>query len=87
MLLVMRGVPQAYKSYKEGHSEGLSPSMLWLWLGGSICIIPQIIVTFNAPLIAVYFANIIFVSIMLRYLYWPRSQNDENSERTEEDSG
>lgn len=30
------GIPQAWKSYKDGHSLGMTQSFIFLWLGGEV---------------------------------------------------
>jgi hypothetical protein len=45
--------------------------MLWLWWLGSLCLLPYC-ATQAQVLLPVYIANVIFVSIMIRYKYFPR---------------
>jgi len=76
-ILLLRGIPQAYRCWNQGHSNGLSPSMLWLWLSGSLCMIPNGISHMDGPVIVVYSTNVLFVGIMLWYKYFPRRADAE----------
>ncbi len=76
LILVFRGYPQALKSFREGHSKGLSSAMLWLWLLGSALLLPHLFLVQDLAVAAIYMANIVFVVVMLKYLYWPRKNDD-----------
>lgn len=71
-ILVIRGLPQAYKSWVDGHSRGLSQAMLWLWFLGSALLLPHLILQWEVLLITVYVANILCILVMLKYFYFPR---------------
>jgi len=66
------GLPQAYKSYKEGHSEGISWGFLGLWLFGEIATLVYIIPKQHLPLIFNYLGNLLFISVILFYKVKPR---------------
>jgi uncharacterized protein with PQ loop repeat len=68
------GIPQAVKCYRDGHSEGISHGLLILWMLGEVTGIGYAISLTSFPLFVNYLFNGIFVSIMLRYKYWPRSE-------------
>lgn len=34
--LGVHSIPQAWKSFKDGHSDGLSHGLVWLWVLGEI---------------------------------------------------
>lgn len=72
IILVIRGLPQSYKSWKDGHSKGLSAAMLWLWLMGSSLLLPHLFLNQEWLLSSVYIANIFCVCVMLKYFYFPR---------------
>lgn len=72
--LAVSGIPQAYLSWKQGHSKGISSGLLWLWMIGITFTL--VYVLFNLGFVAVlvlnYTLNIIFVGIIIKYKYWPR---------------
>lgn len=72
IILIIRGLPQAYKSWTDGHSNGLSQAMLWLWFLGSALLLPHLILQKEVLLMSVYIANILCILVMLKYFYFPR---------------
>lgn len=78
LILLFRALPQAYKSWKEGHSNGLAPSMLWLWLIGSFCLLPHLLSKGDWATAIIYFSNIFAVIIMGKFFYFPRISNQEH---------
>ena len=74
ILLAICGAPQSYKSVRDGNSDGLSHLMLWAWYMSEVLTFIYIISFADAswPLIFNYAFNIVFVSIMLKYKYFPR---------------
>lgn len=70
--LAICGVPQAYMSYKQGHSEGISLGFLLLWTIGEIFTIIYIIPKADLPLLLNYSFNLIFLSVIWRYRLCPR---------------
>jgi uncharacterized protein with PQ loop repeat len=74
-LLTVCSVPQAYKSWKEGHSSGVSPYMLWLWLIGMIFTLVYFCQIQAIPAIVNYCFNIIVAGIIIRYYHFPRNQS------------
>jgi len=74
MCLSLCGLPQAWQSYKTGHSKGLSVGFITLWAVGEILTLAYII-SFDKttwPLIVNYAMNIGFVGVIIRYKIWPR---------------
>jgi uncharacterized protein with PQ loop repeat len=67
------GVPQAFKSYKDGHSDGISWSFLLLWLFGEIFTLIYVMPKGHLPLIFNYLGNMFLVAIILYYKISPRS--------------
>ena len=61
------GAPQAYRSYKDKHSDGVSWGLLNLWMVGELCTLAYVIPKGHWPLIFNYLGNIVFVSIILYY--------------------
>lgn len=41
------GVPQAWKSYKDGHSLGMTSSFIALWLGGEVFYMGGVLLKFG----------------------------------------
>lgn len=64
--------PQAYKSYLDGHSNGISWGLLSLWMVGEISMVIYILPKLDLPLLLNYTGNIIFVSIIIKYKIRPR---------------
>lgn len=72
------GAPQAIKAYKDGHSNGISGWMLFLWLLGEICTTLYVIITiFDLILLLNYAVNIIFLGIILKFKLFPRRKERE----------
>jgi uncharacterized protein with PQ loop repeat len=76
-ILFFRALPQAFKSWKDGHSDGLSPSMLWLWLIGSCFILPHLLYQQDWATSIIYFSNVFAVFIMIWFLYYPQKNKEE----------
>ena len=64
--------PQAYKSYKDGNSAGISWGLLSLWMVGELCMLAYISPKRDYPLILNYVGNIISVGIIIKYKILPR---------------
>lgn len=75
--LVISGVPQLYTCYKNGHADGVSVLMLFLWITGMTCLLFYIL--FNHPedilLLANYSINIIVILGILRYKFFPNKKS------------
>lgn len=70
--LAVCGVPQAYLSYKQGHSNGLSVALLVLWFGGEIFTLIYVLPQQDWPLLFNYSCNIISLIIICWYKWKPR---------------
>lgn len=68
------GLPQAYKSYKDGHSRGISSLLLWMWGIGEVLTLVYVFLKhgLDLPLTTNYFMNIIFILIISKYKIFPR---------------
>ena len=73
IFLAICGIPQAYSSWKHGHSIGISKLFLWFWFGGEVTGLVYVIYQGNPPLIANYGLNTIFVGIILFFSCFPRN--------------
>ena len=79
-LLALCGAPQAWNCYKVGHGRGLDPMFLIMWTIGIACMLVYILLKgfISAPLIANYTMNLVFLSIILRYKYFPRNRDEKH---------
>lgn len=73
-LFAFCGLPQAIKSYKEGHSEGISHLMIWMWLVGELLMQYYVILKhgWDMPLLLNYWINTVFVLVIVKYKYFRR---------------
>jgi len=71
------GTPQAWRCVQQGHTKGISPAFLWLWLIGELCYVAGVLLQFGfvAWMMTNYMLNIACVLIMLRYLLFPRNSS------------
>jgi uncharacterized protein with PQ loop repeat len=75
-LLALCGLPQAIKSWKDGHSDGISDSFLWMWFIGEVFLLIYILFKhgLDLPLVANYLINLFFIVIIIKYKYKPRKE-------------
>lgn len=73
------GIPQAYWSWKEGHSKGLSWSFLLLWLGGEVFTLVYVSARQDWPLIFNYVFNLMSLLVIIYYKLRPRAEKCLNS--------
>ena len=67
-------IPQSYRSWKDGHSEGISMLFLWLWfVGEATMIIYGFAVLKNLPVLTNYIVNFICLLIIMKFKYWRRN--------------
>lgn len=71
-MLLICSVPQAVKSIKDGHSNGLSRLMLWLWLGGMAFCLVFFISAQIWPTVINYAFNLFVAGTITWYSYFPR---------------
>jgi len=72
-LLAFCGVPQAYKSYKDGHSEGISWGFILMWFTGEILVLTYVMLTtMDIILMFNYFINLIIGYTIIHYKWKPR---------------
>lgn len=70
-------VPQAYLSWRQGHSKGLSNGLLFLWFfGEGSMIIRGLDVGYELLLMANYVFNFLCLSVILRYKFFPRRDDE-----------
>lgn len=73
-LFAFCGLPQAYQSYKEGHSRGINSGLIWMWISGEILMQIYVMLKhgFDMPLLINYWVNTLFVMVIIKYKYWER---------------
>jgi hypothetical protein len=64
--------PQAWKAYKDGHSDGVSWGFINLWLVGEICTTIYILPKQDWPLLFNYAGNLICLLVIMKYKMFPR---------------
>lgn len=79
LLLAICALPQTIKVYKEKHANGISYLNLWLWFSGEVCMLLYVLNSnFSWPLFTNYFFNLVFVSIILYFKYFPKTLTINN---------
>ena len=70
----LSGLPQAVKSWRDGHSNGIAHGTVWLWMIGEASMIAYALYFYplDFVLIANYTLNLILVSIIFKYKYWKK---------------
>lgn len=72
-LLALCGLPQSIRSYKDGHSDGLSWGFLSMWGFGEILVLYYVMMTtMDMILIANYIVNLIIGGVIVYYKIKPR---------------
>ena len=72
ILFAVCAVPQAWMSYKQGHSDGISSYFIWSWFIGELCMIVYTVHLFSVPLLVNYTLNALLLLVIIRYKYFPR---------------
>lgn len=75
LFLAICGLPQAWLSYKQGHSDGISTSLLVLWGAGEILTLFYVTEKFDWPLIFNYGMNLFSLGVIAWYKLYPRKPN------------
>jgi len=71
ILLAFSALPQAIKCHREGHAHGLSILFIAMWFFGEVFTLMYIFPEAQYPLIANYTANIIIISVIIWYKFFP----------------
>lgn len=68
------GAPQAYASWNQGHSRGISAGFLFMWGAGEVLTLTYVLgsVGINLPLLCNYAFNLVFLSVIGYYKLWER---------------
>jgi uncharacterized protein with PQ loop repeat len=76
MFLMLGGLPQAYKTFKQGHANGVSSYYINFLLTGFILMLIFVCLTNKSiPLIVNYIVNIIAFLILAWFKSFPRVKN------------
>lgn len=78
ILLASCGIPQAWTSYKDKHSHGISWAFLLLWAFGEVFAMIYVYDKLDIPMMMNYGTNILILAIMIYYKIRPGS--NDNSE-------
>lgn len=65
------GLPQAMKSVKDKHSDGLANGLLWLWFVGEVLTLVYVLPQKDWPLVFNYVVNLACLLVIIRYKLWP----------------
>lgn len=76
LCLSICGLPQAWMSFKEKSSEGISWGFLLLWGFGELFGIAYVVDKADAPLIMNYATNILIIGVILYYKINPSKKED-----------
>lgn len=77
-LLGICALPQSWKSMKDKETVGVSPYFLWIWLlGEAFTFIYVLFERFSVPLLINYVLNILFISVILWYYYFPKELDNK----------
>lgn len=67
------GFPQAIKSFKDGHSQGISTFMIALWMLGAVSMFVYVTVKYlDVMLMINYVVNMGVAGVMGWFKIWPR---------------
>ncbi len=74
ILLAVCGIPQAFKTWKEGHARGMSMIMLQAWLWGEVGLLYAFSDKYGIDwaMVTNYGLNICSILFILRYKIFPR---------------
>ena len=72
----LSGVPQAIKSWREGHSHGVAHGTVLLWLLGEAAMLAYAVGKYTSDLILMgnYAANFVVVGVIAWFKYRPHAQ-------------
>jgi uncharacterized protein with PQ loop repeat len=76
--LAICGIPQAWMSFKDKHSHGISWAFILLWAFGEAFALAYVYDKLDLPLVVNYLTNILIVGVILYFKINPKSKPDEN---------
>lgn len=71
-MLAICGLPQAFQSWREGHSNGISHGLIWLWFGGEILTLTYVLWNKDWPLVFNYASNVLILIPIAYFKLCPR---------------
>lgn len=77
----LSGVPQAIRSFKEGHSAGMAHGTIILWFSGEGAMLVYALGKYTSDYILIcnYLANFLVVGVIAWYKYLPRRGSCQSS--------
>jgi len=72
--LAICGAPQAWMSYKDKHSHGISWAFLLLWAFGELFALAYVYDKLDAPLLLNYSINVLIIGLILYFKINPKKQ-------------
>jgi len=74
ILLAVCSVPQAYQSYREGHSRGISMAMIYMWASGEVFTLIYTVYIQEWALAINYGMNLLVLCVIIYYRIFPRRE-------------
>lgn len=70
------GAPQAYQSWKQGHSQGVDTLFLMLWLAGEVLMMIYVPLGpgWDWPIMFNLMLNFCFICVIIKYKFWPEER-------------
>lgn len=78
--LAICGLPQAWQSFKDKHSHGISWGFVLLWSFGEIFALAYVYDKLDLPLLLNYATNILILAVILFYKINPKNTTDYDKE-------
>ena len=78
--LAICGIPQAWQSFKDKHSHGISWGFVLLWAFGEIFALAYVYDKLDLPLLLNYATNILILAVILYYKISPKNTVDYDKE-------
>lgn len=78
--LAICGIPQAWQSFKDKHSHGISWGFVLLWAFGEIFALAYVYDKLDLPLLLNYSTNILILAVILYYKISPKNTVDYDKE-------
>jgi len=73
--LAICGIPQAWQSYKDKHSHGISWGFVLLWAFGEIFALAYVYDKLDLPLLLNYSTNILILAVILYFKIKPKTED------------
>jgi uncharacterized protein with PQ loop repeat len=78
--LAICGIPQAWQSFKDKHSHGISWGFVLLWAFGEIFALAYVYDKLDLPLLLNYTTNILILGVILYFKINPKNTTDYDKE-------